>query len=199
MLGGHAETAVFWDEKYQSGATAWDRGRASPALEHWLDEGRLKPCRILIPGCGYGHELLELARRGFEVWGLDIAPTPLQQVRERLAQAGLTAHLVEGDVRDWQPERPFDAVYEQTCLCALVPADWPRYEAQLYRWLRPGGRLFALLMQTDRPGGPPYHCGLEGMRELFSSERWRWQSLNPHPVPHPTGFFEYAAILERLA
>jgi SAM-dependent methyltransferase len=208
MPGMDADTVSFWDEKYRADLTAWDRGGVSPALEHWLAEGALKPGRILIPGCGYGHEVLALARRGFEVWGLDIAPTPVQRVREKLAQAGLTAHVVEGDVRTWQPEPPFDAVpfdavpfdavYEQTCLCALSPEDWPRYEAQLYCWLRPGGRLFALWMQTDRPGGPPYHCGLEAMRALFAPERWRWLESPQRTVPHPTGFFEYAAILERL-
>ena len=198
MPGMDADTVSFWDEKYRADLTAWDRGGVSPALEDWLDEGALKPGRILIPGCGYGHEVLALARRGFEVWGLDIAPTPVQRVREKLAQAGLTAHVVEGDVRTWQPEPPFDAVYEQTCLCALSPEDWPRYEAQLCRWLRPGGRLFALWMQTDRPGGPPYHCGLEAMRALFALERWRWVEPPQRTVPHPTGFFEYAAILERL-
>ncbi len=203
MPGMDTDTAVFWDEKYRADLTAWDRGSVSPALVHWLDEGVLKPGRILIPGCGYGHEVLLLARRGFEVWGLDIAPTPVRHVREKLAQAGLTAHLVEGDVRTWQPEPPFDAVpfdavYEQTCLCALSPEDWPCYEMQLHRWLRPGGLLFALWMQTDRSGGPPYHCGLEAMRALFSPERWRWLEPPQRTVPHPTGFFEYAAILERL-
>ncbi len=193
-----ADTASFWDEKYRADMTAWDRGSVSPALLHWLDEGMLQPGRILIPGCGYGHEVLALARRDFEVWGLDIAPTPVRHVREKLAREGLTAHVVEGDVRDWQPESPFDAVYEQTCMCALSPEDWPRYEGQLYRWLRPGGRLFALWMQTGRAGGPPYHCGLDEMHALFAPARWRWLELPQRTVPHPIGFFEYAAILERL-
>jgi len=192
------EAALFWEEKYQSGATAWDRGEVNPALMYWLDNGDLAPCRILVPGCGYGHEVLVLARRGFEVWGLDIAPTPLRHVQARLAQERLMAHLVRGDVRDWQPAEPFDAVYEQTCLCALAPADWPCYEAQLHRWLRPGGRLFALLMQTNRPGGPPYHCEIETMRVLFSPARWQWIELPQRTIPHPTGFFEYAVVLKRL-
>ena len=30
---------------------------------------------------------------------------------------------------------PFNAVYEQTCLCALDPDDWQAYETRLARWL----------------------------------------------------------------
>ncbi|MGQ9897545.1 MAG: methyltransferase domain-containing protein [Acidobacteriota bacterium] len=198
MLGLDADTASFWDEKYRADLTPWDRGDVSPALAHWLENGALTPCRILIPGCGLGHEVMALARRGFEVWGVDIALTPVQKLREKLAAEGLTAHLVQGDVRDWQPGQPFDAIYEQTCLCALSPTDWPRYEAQLYCWLRPGGLLFALLMQTAQVGGPPYHCGLEEMQVLFTPGRWRWLELPQRTVPHPVGFFEYAAMLERL-
>ena len=64
-------TADFWQEKFNKNEIAWDRGAASPQLLAWLDSGALQPCRILVPGCGSGWEVAELARRGFEVVGLD--------------------------------------------------------------------------------------------------------------------------------
>lgn len=191
------EKSRHWDEKYQTGMPGWDRRGVSPALLHWLETGALSPCRILIPGCGHGHEVLELARRGFQVWGLDIAPTPLARLKVRLDQAGLTARLVQADALAWQPVQPFDAIYEQTCLCALAPEEWPAYAAQLLRWLRPGGLLFALFMQTGRSGGPPYHCDRGEMLTLFSPERWEWMEPPHREVAHPNGLFEYAAVLRR--
>lgn len=191
------ERSRRWDEKYQSGLPGWDRQGASPALLHWLETGALAPCRILVPGCGHGYEVIELARRGFEVWGLDIAPTPLARLKARLGESGLTAHLVQTDALAWQPVQPFDAIYEQTCLCALDPREWAAYANQLYGWLRPGGRLYALFMQTGREGGPPYHCDLAEMRALFPNERWDWVEPPHREVPHPNGLFEYAAILQR--
>ncbi len=188
----------WWDSKYQTGIPGWDRGEASPALLYWLDTGSLTPCRILVPGCGHGHEVVELARHGFRVTALDIAPTPLLRLAQRLEQQGLQAELIQGDALHWQPLLPFEAVYEQTCLCALAPEEWPAYEAQLYRWLAPAGRLFALFMQTGRPGGPPYHCDLVEMRNLFPGERWEWVEAPPRQIPHPNGLFEYAAVLRRL-
>lgn len=191
------EKSRVWNEKYLTGATGWDRGGVSPALHAWLEGGELAPCRILIPGCGYGHEAVALARLGFAVTALDIAPAPLDRLGEELARAEVKAELVQADALHWQPAAPFDAIYEQTCLCALEPAHWLVYEAQLQAWLRPGGRLFALFMQTNRAGGPPFHCALPDMRALFPETRWHWEGTPHREVPHPNGLFEYAAELTR--
>jgi len=58
-------TREFWDARFQSGETPWDRGDASPQLAAWLAAGTLAPCRILVPGCGSGHEVALLASAGF--------------------------------------------------------------------------------------------------------------------------------------
>jgi len=188
---------AHWNEKYLAGTIPWDRGEISPALRHWLESGDLAPGRILVPGCGRGHEAAELACQGFAVTALDIAPAALAHLKNELDQAGAQAELVVADALVWQPAQPFDAVYEQTCLCALQPADWPAYERQLHAWLRPGGRLFALFMQTGKEGGPPFHCALPDMRTLFPENRWQWPALLDKEVPHPNGLFEYAGILTR--
>ncbi len=187
-----------WEEHYRSRSIPWDRGTASPALLGWLEDGALQAGRVLIPGCGHGHEALELARRGFQVTALDIAPSALAHLAAQLQAAGVDAERVCADALAWQPTQPFDAIYEQTCLCALAPEHWTAYEQQLFAWLRPGGRLFALFMQTERPAGPPFHCALPDMRTLFSAARWRWPDGDPGRVAHPNGFFEYAALLTRL-
>jgi SAM-dependent methyltransferase len=192
------EKSRYWNEKYLAGATGWDRGAPSPALREWLEGGELAPGRVLIPGCGRGHEAVELARRGFAVTALDIAAAPLARLKAELDAAGVSAELIQADVLHWRPAVPYDAVYEQTCLCALPPQEWPVYAEQLRRWLRPGGRLFALFMQTGRAGGPPFHCALGDMRALFPAERWAWGADTHAEVPHPNGLFEYAAVLTRL-
>src|SRR5262245_18693674 len=39
-------TREFWDARFQSGETPWDRGAVHPQLETWLAAGALRPCRI---------------------------------------------------------------------------------------------------------------------------------------------------------
>ncbi len=188
-----------WEEKYRAQTIPWDRGAVSPALLGWIEDAALPPGRVLIPGCGLGHEAVELARRGFQVSALDIAPTALQHLAAELAAAGVEAERICADALAWQPATPFDAIYEQTCLCALDPEHWAAYEHQLFAWLRPGGKLFALFMQTGREGGPPFHCALPDMRALFDASRWQWPQDEPGRVEHPNGLFEFAAVLTRRA
>ena len=197
-------TRDFWDQRFAEGNTPWDRGEANPQLAVWLAAGELKPCRILIPGCGAGHEVAVLAKAGFDVTALDYSPEAIARTRKRLDEAKLKAFVVEADALAWQPDRPFDAIYEQTCLCALYPDQWRAYADQLHRWLKPSGKLFALFVQMLRPGaaegkieGPPYHCDIHAMRALFPASRWAWPKP-PYPrTTHPRGLAELAVVLER--
>ncbi len=197
-------TKDFWEERFAAGDTPWDRGAASPQLGAWLSAGLLKPCRILVPGCGSGYEVADLALAGLEVTGLDYADKAIARTHRHLEEAQVDATLVQADVLAWNPDRPFDAVYEQTCLCALYPDQWREYADRLYRWIRPGGRLFALFLQLPRPGaaegfiqGPPYHCDVNGMRALFPEPQWVWPKP-PYPrTTHPAGIAELAVVLER--
>jgi SAM-dependent methyltransferase len=191
------ERQVEWEARYQAGRTGWDRGGVSPALRHWRASGELSGGRILVPGCGRGHEVAALARDGFRVTALDIAPSAVGHLRDVLEAQGLEAELVEADVLHWAPAAPFPVIYEQTSLCALPPADWPAYARCLGQWLEPGGRIFALFMQTCSAGGPPFHCGVDEMRRLFPAEGWRWLDREPLHVPHPTGLHELGFVLQR--
>lgn len=194
----------FWQERFDTGQTGWDRGAPSPQLIHWIVNGELKPCRIAVPGCGKGWEVAELAARGFDVTGIDYTPGAVKESQANLAQRGLTAKIIQADVLTHMPETPFDAVYEQTCLCALDPDHWIAYAEQLARWIRPGGYLYILFMQVERPGakeglkqGPPFHCDINAMHALFNSALWQWPDALPVAVPHPNGLNELAIRLQR--
>jgi SAM-dependent methyltransferase len=197
-------TRNFWDKRFADGDTPWDRGAANPQLGIWLLVRALKPCRILVPGCGSGHEVAVLAQEGFDVTALDYSPEAIARTRQRLADENLKATLVEADALTWQPEKPFDAIYEQTCLCALYPDQWRAYADQLHRWLVPNGKLFALFVQFPRPDapdgeiqGPPYHCDINAMRALFPDPLWSWPKP-PYPrTTHPKGLAELAVVLDR--
>jgi SAM-dependent methyltransferase len=186
-----------WEQRYHAGRTAWDRGGPSPALAHWLADGLVPEGRVLVPGCGHGHEVAELIRAGRQVTAVDIATQPVLRLMGQLAELGLHATVVQADLLHWQPAEPFDAVYEQTCLCALDPAHWAEYERRLAAWLRPGGRLLALFMQTGQDGGPPFDCPVPDMAVLFDPARWAWPEGPPLEVPHPNGLVEKGYVLTR--
>lgn len=186
-----------WEERYQRGETGWDRGGVSPALTQLVDHLHLE-ARVLVPGCGRGHEVIELARLGFKVTAIDIAPSAIAHLSQQLQQEQLDAELVNGDLFAYAPDQRFDAVYEQTCLCAIEPEQRADYEQRLHGWLKPEGVLYALFMQTGVRGGPPFHCDLIMMRELFDASRWQWPvETGPVLVLHKNGRFELGHMLRR--
>ncbi len=186
-----------WEQRYRAGKTGWDRGTVSPALAYWLDRDRVPRGRVLVPGCGHGHEVVELIRAGCAVTAVDIAAQPVMRLKGALAESGLHANVVHADLLRWRPAEPFDAVYEQTCLCALDPAHWADYEQRLADWLLPGGSLLALFMRTGADGGPPFDCPMPDMRALFAARRWQWPLEQALEVPHPNGLLEQGYVLTR--
>lgn len=186
-----------WEERYVAGKTGWDRGVVSPALHQWLSDDLLPRGRVLVPGCGHGHEIADLVRFGCQVTAVDIAAQPVLRLMSALAEQNLHANVVQADLLHWTPAEPFEAVYEQTCLCALDPSHWREYQQRLANWLLPGGRLFALFMQTGRDGGPPFDCPIPNMRELFPAEHWEWPAEEPLRVEHPNGLYELGYVLVR--
>lgn len=186
-----------WEGRYQRGEMGWDRRGINPLMNSWMAASLTPESSVLIPGCGHGYEVIELARLGFQVTGLDIAPTPVARIRRELDAEGLHADVVQIDMFAFTPESPFDAVYEQTSLCAIQPEQRKAYENKLYHWIKPGGSLYALFMQTGIEGGPPFHCDLSVMRELFPSSRWHWFDEESQHSPHPSGRHELGYRLIR--
>ena len=120
-------------------------------------------------------------------------------------EQGVKAEVVRADALTFEPSAPFDAIYEQTCLCAIHPDHWQTYAAQLHRWLKPGGQLWVLFMQMLRPSaaqegvvqGPPYHCDINAMRALLPASQWDWPKPPYVKVPHPSLQHELALTLTR--
>ncbi len=193
-----AEAYVQWDQCYREGRIPWDRSGVSAGFTLFLSVGAFpKAGRVLVPGCGNGYEVEALAYEGYEVTAVDMALTPLVSLRKRLREQGLSAEVIQADFFQWRPLHPFDAIFEQTSLCALPPDQWPGYVDRLYEWLRPGGRLLILFMQTHREEGPPWHCDISVMHRLFPEERWEWRHTWPKQPTHAPPLVEIPWMLIR--
>lgn len=195
-------SAVDWEEKYRSGHVPWLRPDLNPAFVHWFDSampGAVAGLDVVIPGCGSAPEVVAFAQRGAQVTAIDLAPSAIAAQAAMLVRAGVTAQLVQGDVLSWRPPRPVDLIYEQTCLCAIPPSLRPAYAGFAREILKPGGRLFALFMQTESDKGPPYHCDMAEMGALFDHQAWSWPSEQSLRSAHPAGMSELGFVLTRRA
>jgi SAM-dependent methyltransferase len=160
-----------WEDHYRRGETPWNKGEASPALLEALQRVTVRG-RVLVPGCGLGHDVRALAAAGVEVVGLDISPTG---VKEAEAQPRVRdERYLLGDFFALPAELTgaFDWVFEHTCYCAINPARRDEYVAACARALRPGGQFLGIFyldpaqpLPTD---GPPFETTLAGLDQHFS-------------------------------
>src|SRR6478736_2082577 len=94
----------FWQERYELKETRFDLGGPSAPFVAWLDrtfpQGAPAGAQAVVPGCGRGYDVLELARRGFLATGIDFAPTAIHDGREAAERAGLSerARFLEQDL-----------------------------------------------------------------------------------------------------
>jgi SAM-dependent methyltransferase len=99
--------------------------------------------RIVDLGCGYGRHSLELARRGFQVVGVDLSGDLIAQARERAERAGVAVELLQSDLRELRFEAEFDAAVNLFS-GAIGYLENEQENRRLFevvaRLLRPGGR-----------------------------------------------------------
>ena len=169
-----------WEQHYRESHTPWDRGEPAPPLIHWLETHPDEMSgRVLVPGCGIGHDVRAIARvrPRASVVGLDISPTAVKQART-IAPAGVERYR-DGDLFDL-PEGmldSFDWVFEHTCFCAIDRESRGDYVRAVWTALRPGGQLLGVFYldpysEGHSPGeDPPHGCSLEELRELFEASR----------------------------
>ena len=99
------------------------------------------PARMLELGCGNGMSSFLMARRGYEVFGIDIAETAVAWAQERFATAGLRGSFRKGNVCDmpFYGDCAFDIVFDGSCLHCLIGQDRAQCLAEVRRILHRDG------------------------------------------------------------
>jgi methyl halide transferase len=167
-----------WEALYRSKDTPWEKGAPAPALLEWLTQHGPLLGDVLVPGCGFGHDVRAIARAGggkSSVIGVDIAPSALAEARA-FAPAATESYL-EVDLFRLPTgfQGRFDWVFEHACFCAIGPDQGADYVRAISAALRPGGCMLAIFYlnpwdpgEAPPEGGPPFGVTIEELDELFS-------------------------------
>ena len=145
--------------------------------------------RILDLGCGMGRHSVFLAREGFDVVGVDIAPTGLRELRDALEKRLIFGSLAFGNMEDLPfRDQVFDAVIAIQVIHHNRLARIQQTVSEIRRVLRLGGLVWATVtihkiwsskqhlevepgtfIPLDGPerGLPHHYFTKEGLRELF--------------------------------
>jgi ubiquinone/menaquinone biosynthesis C-methylase UbiE len=150
--------------EYNAQWNAWSGGSLAWLIEH----AHCRPShRWLDVATGAGFTAVAFAPLVAEVTGLDVSGVMLREARERARAAGLANVVFETGAAESLPFPPegFDGV-----VCRLAAHHFlsvPKFVAEAYRVLRPGGRL--LVADSAEPDNAPevdaWHNHVEVLRD----------------------------------
>lgn len=154
---GGSEAPVPPVSQFTDVAEVYDSLMAVVPYRHWVsyveriwERYDCSPTMVLDLACGTGNVTLELARRGYQVTGVDNSEAMLRQARSKPRPGGAARFLLQ-DARTLALPAPFDA-----CVCLfdslnylLTPEELGAAFAGVARCVHPGG-LFIFDVNTIR-------------------------------------------------
>lgn len=147
-----------WDAPYRGDRLpGWDVGRPCSHLVKAVENGTFPRGRAIVLGCGTGSNALYLAGKGFEVTGVDVAPTALALAADKAVQAGLKINWVLADVVALPKLASFDLIFDRGCYHHICQYNSAGYVETL-RGLSQAGTHVLILAGSPadgQSGGPP--------------------------------------------
>ncbi|WP_374075937.1 class I SAM-dependent methyltransferase [Bdellovibrio bacteriovorus] len=180
------EKETYWSQIYKTEANpGWNLGEPAEALKDMLPRLKISRSRVLVLGCGEGHDAAFFAKAGHFVTAVDISPMAIEKARKNYGDLeNLT--FVEADLFKLPREydQAFDVIFEHTCYCAINPAKRQDLVKVWNRLLVSGGHLMGVFFAFEKRQGPPYGGTEWELRQRLKSAYqpifWgRWQKSIP--------------------
>lgn len=152
------QTEKYWTDIYnQEGNPGWNLGEPAEALKDMLPRLKLPKSRILVLGCGEGHDAAHFAREGHAVTAVDISPEALARAKKLYGDLP-NLKFLEMDFFKLPREfdKSFDIVFEHTCYCAVSPESRNDLIKIWNRVLTDQGQLMGVFFAFEKRQGPPY-------------------------------------------
>jgi SAM-dependent methyltransferase len=157
-----------FDLQYILRRTPWDTQITPPEVVELVEGGNIPTGRGLDLGCGTGTNCIYLARRGWQMVGVDFSTVAIRRARRKARRAGVGCTFYRADVTDLSfLEEAVDFVLDIGCLHSIPMEGWERYAAEVARLARPEGlyMLYAFVPRPDRRG--PRGVSPAELRDLF--------------------------------
>jgi len=179
----------LFEQMYQ-GQAPWDTGRPQPAIIKLAKAGQIRGS-VLDVGCGTGENLLYLAARGHEAWGIDFVPVAIERAKAKAAQRGTNAHFIVGNALELKKlGRRFETVIDCGLFHTFTDEERPVFVMGLGDVLGHGGLLYILCFSDEEPGTDgPRRISQQEIRDSFD-DGWTVQRIEPtyfESIPRPDG------------
>lgn len=188
--------STFWNDRFRGEAYVYG---TAPNRFIRQEAGRLPAGgAVLELGAGEGRNAVFLAEQGLEVTAVDYAGEGLRKLSALADARNVSVETIQADVRQWTPERTWDAVV--VTFLHLAPNERTRLYRTIQQALRPGGVLVAEWFRPEQitegyeSGGPPSvelmvtadelraHFAPEGIQELTAMEAMLDEGMHRGPA-----------------
>lgn len=167
-------TLSLFDDAYKSGTAPWVIGQPQPAVVALERAGLLRGA-VLDVGCGAGEHTIMLTRLGYDVLGIDFAPSAIEHARQNAAAKGVDARFEVGDAMSLPPAS-YDAIVDSALFHIFDAADRTRYVRSLHDACRPGGLVHVLALSDEGPQFGP-EVSESDIRSAFG-DGWELEALD---------------------
>ncbi len=112
-------------------------------VDFWVGQAKRYGGPVLEIACGTGRITMPLAKEGYEVTGIDLAESMLEQAERNSQEQGLEIEWVKADMRDFRLGKDFPLIIcpGQSISRLLTIEDIERCLAAVREHLAPGGRF----------------------------------------------------------
>ncbi|HEX9833811.1 MAG TPA: class I SAM-dependent methyltransferase [Mycobacterium sp.] len=164
-----------FDDAYKTRTAPWVIGEPQPAIVD-LERAGLVRGKVLDAGCGTGEHTILLTRLGYDVLGVDAAPTAIEQARENAAEKGVDARFEVADAMSLGAEPRYDTIVDSALFHIFDAADRARYVARLGAVCKPGALVHVLALSDKGRGFGP-EVSERVIREAFA-DGWVLEALD---------------------
>jgi SAM-dependent methyltransferase len=174
----------FWSDIYKDtkNQPGWDLNGPTPILKHIIPQLKIPKSRILVLGCGRGHDAYELSQRGNVVTAVDFSEEAIKEAK-RLYPENENLKFLQADVFNL-PEKYFgyfDIVFEHTLFCAIDPHKRNDLVKVYKSMLADHGHLLGIFFTIDNLSHPPFGATeweyRERLKKYFNFLYWtKWKA-----------------------
>ncbi len=163
----------------------WNIQQPPKPLTALVESGKINPCRAVDLGCGLGNYAIWLAKKGFDVTGIDLSEKAVKLAAKQTELQKVNCRFFAADLTDpeFKTDSKYEFAYDWEVLHHVFPEQRESYFQNAANLLEKGAPYFSVCfseLDPDFGGQGKYRKTPMDTTLYFSSEKEIEQLLEKH-------------------